>query len=80
MKTNIIRINTNELREKIEQYEIIYNEKVYLFMSRETMECIKNTILSKTPKMYSYTDAVAMYEGHNVYIDNDLKLGEVEIR
>lgn len=82
MKTKIIDIN--KLSEEIENFEVMTNQKAYLFMHRATTDYLENTIPTKELYLNNsscrFSDVIAKFQGRNVYIDDDLKFGEVEIR
>lgn len=90
MRTNIVRniIDTDKLSAEIDRYEIITNQNAYLFIHTATIDCMKNAISNE--ELYPCMELknsnccssgiIAKFQGRKVYIDDDLKFGEVEIR
>lgn len=86
MKTNIIKniIHIDKLNEQINMFEMLNSQQAYLFMHRATIDYLENTIPAKelciNDSSCRHSDVIAKFKGRNVYIDDDLKFGEVEIR
>lgn len=94
MKTNIVEniIKTDKLNEEIYRFELLSNQKAYIFMNNSTMECLKGTAnISSISEIDSYKRAfmnsscrpsgvIAVYNGRKIYENDDLKFGEIEIR
>lgn len=60
----------------INKYEIINNIRAYLIMNQDTAD----SFASQSNIPYASKNQIYMYKGNKILIDNDLKLGEVEIR
>ena len=60
----------------IEAFKAMNNVKAYLIMSQDTADSIASHF--NMPCMPS--NRVNMYKGNNIFIDNDLPFGKVEIR
>lgn len=83
-------VDTNKLDKQINEYEYTTGEEPYLFMSNATGNAIINELfnISTMPpteieKMLRFiTPGVktGTYKGINIYENNDLAFGEVEIR
>lgn len=83
-KFSIIKtMDTNKLHYEINNHINNYDEdSPYIFMNIDTLEaiaceCIPEIELRTCEKPDGY---VAQYESNKVFINNDLKFGEVEIR
>lgn len=89
-KFSIVKtIDYDKISSEIEEYIMRTGEKPYLFMHIDTIDTIWNELKSTFTKFVdpSYvlnnsksTDVRAEYEGCRIYVNNDLKFGEVEIR
>lgn len=84
MKTNIIAIDRHKLEETITYFETVTNQHAYIFMSDKTAsmfeEELNDIILKLMPDADQNRGYIAMYNGNRIYIDNEIKFGEVDIR
>lgn len=72
-------IDLDKLNDRIEKYELRERERPYVFMSTATAnaafpyhECVQS--------LRTCNGVVALYRGYNVFINNSLSFGEVELR
>ena len=81
MKVDIAQrhVDTEKLNKAIQEFEIITNQKAYLFMNRDTALALTNPLEMSHLSM-EYSDVVMLYAGNRVYFDRRLGFGEVEIR
>lgn len=81
-------IDYDKISSEIEEYKMRTGEKPYLFMHIDTIDTIWNklkfTLTKFVDPLYvlnnKSADMKAEYEGCKMYVNNDLKFGEVEIR
>lgn len=76
-------INLDVLEDKIDEYVRKNNESPYIFMNEDTADAIAYTyeVIPHTHRNVTYKNGiVGRYCGYKVFLDNDLKLGEIEIR
>lgn len=82
-KFSIIKtVDTEKLHNEVNNYMTITGEyNPYIFMNIDTLEAVASefipTVKLRTYGMDGYT---SQYEGNKVFVNNDLKFGEVEIR
>jgi hypothetical protein len=81
MKIDIIdkRINLEKLNEEIQKYEILFDQKAYLFMNQDTADEI-SALYHTTYGVTKGSGRIVSYSGNRVYNDEGLKFGEIEIR
>lgn len=91
MKVKAVRtdIDCRSLYKNICDFEGTTNQTAYLIMNKDTAQCFEETC-AKNNYWYGYHlcqqlcesmyDTIAEYCGHKIFIDNDLKFGEIEIR
>lgn len=73
-------INTSILDSKIARYlNSNKEESPYIFMNEDTVNAIA-CAYEVVPRIYYKNGVVGRYQGYKVFLDNDLKFGEVEIR
>lgn len=72
-------INTSILDIKIDRYLNSNKEEPYIFMNEDTVDAITYTP-EVIPRTHYKNGVVGKYCGYKVFLDNDLKFGEVEIR
>ena len=84
MKINVLqkRLDETKLNEEIQKFEILNNQAAYLFMNEETIDELASVC---TPQIYlesteGINGMICYYHGRRVYKNENLKLGEVEIR
>ena len=93
MKSTIIqtKIDTNKLTSDIKTFENANNEDAYLFMSKETAETLYRATAvildSEFPLRAGYASSLSephcvegSFKGRNIYIDNKIPFGDVDIR
>ena len=87
MKTNIITIDEDKLKEAITYFESTTNQCAYIFMSDETAlvleekyKYLNKIILKLRPDADPNRGYIATYNGKRIYIDNTIEFGEVDIR
>lgn len=89
MKSTIIqtKIDTNKLTSDIKEFENANNEDAYLFMNKETAETLYRATAiildSNFPMASSLSDphyVEGSFKGRNIYIDNKIPFGDVDIR
>lgn len=72
-----------KLNYEIDSYQVTTGEtNPYLFMNKNTVNTIINSYkeFNISPYKIHKDDCIGCYKGYKVFIDNDLKLGEIEIR
>lgn len=72
-----------KLNYEIDSYQAMTGEiKPYLFMNKNTVDTIINSYkeFNISPYKIHKDDCIGCYTGYKVFIDNDLKLGEIEVR
>lgn len=89
MKVEIIRTNVNceTLYRNIREFEISTLQTAYLFMNKDTLKCLED-ICHKNKYWYGYSlykensscGIIANFTGNKIFLDDDLRFGEVEIR
>lgn len=86
-KFSIVRtIDFGKLDYEIDGYMTMTGEKnPYLFMNKDTIDAITNSYEVVHIRPYDTTritneDCKGHYCGHKIFLDNDLKFGEVEVR
>jgi len=87
MKTNIITIDENKLVDEIRSFEIVTNQRAYIFMSYKTASVLEekykylnDIILKLGPDADTKRGYIATYNGNKIYIDNEIEFGKVDIR
>lgn len=85
MKINIVKsisIDEDKLIENINNFERRNNQKAYLFMNEDTINalCVPEPFPYYKTSFISQSGIIYSCKGRNLYIDNNLKMGEVEIR
>ena len=78
MKINIIQLTIclGKLDDEVRKYEIINNQRAYLIMNQDTADSLAAQFnLPCAPR-----NTIGIYKGNKIFIDNDLKYGDVEIR
>ena len=83
-------VDTNELDRQIEEYECTTGKVPYLFMANSTGNAIFKEIcdiptmspidIEEMLRLMTPGAKVETYKGINIYENNDLEFGEVEIR
>ena len=83
-------VDTNKLDKQINEYKYTTGEEPYLFMSNATGNAIMNelcniptmppTKIEEMLRLMTPGAKVGTYKGINIYENNDLAFGEVEIR
>ena len=84
-KSNIINIKNVSLNLKKLDNEICgltdtQNKDPYIFMSKDTINLLKECASSMNFECQSMSGLVEKYNGYKVFCNNDLDLGEVELR
>ena len=84
-KFSIIKeVNIDKLSDEIDRYIAITNEyNPYIFMNIDTLEAVGNeSVPMSYVRKYDKADRYAEgeFNGCKVFIHNDLKFGEIEIR
>ena len=80
-KINIFNtIDIDKLRKEVEKFEVKNKKDAYIFMSFQTMVEIVTQLYGEVIKCKPNNCRLFDFEGRKVYEDNDLKLGEVDIR
>lgn len=86
-KFSIVRtIDFGKLDYEIDGYMAMTGEKnPYIFMNKDTVDAITSAYEVVHVRPYETTriareDCKGYYCGHKVFVDNDLKFGEVEVR
>lgn len=84
MRVNICKkeINKRKLLEEIQKYETKNNEKAELLMNVETAETLESgdSNFESYKGTRNYDGIFGKYEANEIFIDNNLPFGEVEIR
>lgn len=83
MKTNLIRsvISTGDLRRNIEQFELLTNQTAILLMNEETGKVLEDKCMLSNGFMPSEgLGTLKAYNSRKIFIDNDLRYGEIDIR
>ena len=80
-KINIFTtIDIDKLRKEVEKFEAKNNKDAYIFMSFPTMVEIINQVYGEVVRFKPHNCRLFNFEGRKVYEDEDLKLGEIDIR
>ena len=87
-KISIVRtIDFEKLDDEIDAYMTMTGEtNLYLFMNKDTVDAIMSAYKVRYIASYEsisetrYSDYKCHYRGLKVFLDNDLKFGEVEVR
>lgn len=83
-KFSIIRtLDFGKLNYEIDSYQTMAGEtNPYLFMNKNTVDMVINPYKEFNIRPYKIHegDCISCYSGYKVFIDNDLKLGEIEVR
>ena len=77
MKISVLEIDYDKLDYNVQAVQSSNDSDVYLFMNAETAELLSHD------ECFNHTAsslAQMTYCGSKVYIDNDLKVGEVDLR
>lgn len=84
MKKNIFNIDIDfaELNDRIEEFSIVENVDPYLVMSKDTAKVIANQCCEFAVDTSSMkeTGRLGKYKGYKILIDNDLSVGDVDVR
>jgi hypothetical protein len=83
MKVSLIsnEINLPMLNNEINYYLNLANQEPYLFMNKDTANTIAEQHgLPSLVVVKDYSKNVGTYVGYKIYLDDDLKFGEVDIR
>lgn len=82
-------VDINKLDKQIDEYKYTTGEEPYLFMSNATGKAIMNelcdipmppTDIEEMLRLMTPGSKVGTYKGINIYENNNLEFGEVEIR
>ena len=77
----VTQIDLNKLKEEIQEYiNESGNHNPYIFMSKSTSNSIEHSMPSMVDKDKLNNRTKATYDGYNVFINNDLDFGTIEIR
>lgn len=77
----VTTIDLNKMREEIEAYKNqTGNHNPYIFMSKSTANAIEHSMSSMIERDKLNNRTKATYDGYNVFINNDLDFGTIEIR
>lgn len=83
-KFSIIKtIDLNKLCHEIDEYIMQTKElKPYIFMHIDTIDAIDEASSTSftNPSTPHYEGVIGYWEGYKIFVNNDLKFGEVEIR
>ena len=76
-----ILFKKNALYDEVNNYIAITNEyNPYIFMNIDTLAAIGSKLTTTVVKYGINECTIAEYEGNKIFINNDLKFGEIEIR
>lgn len=82
MKTNIIKVDLIKLNEEICKFESITDKKADLIMSSRTFDSIKkacDVTWHDIDSIDTSKGRLGVYKGNDVYINDGLRYGEVNI-
>ena len=82
MRTNIIKFDFIKLNEEIHEFENSTGKKADLIMSKETFDSMKsfNELPLYNDSSFDFSKGrLGIYEGNDVYINDGLRYGEVNI-
>jgi hypothetical protein len=69
MKINVLSIDEDKLIDGINMFTLTQEKYPYLMMSRKTFELLQK-----------YSSVLSRCNGFKIYFDNELNLGEINIR
>jgi hypothetical protein len=78
MKINVLSIDEKKLMDNLDIFVAEQNKNPYLIMSKDTSELIIDQYEETFP-FKKFADLIH-YQGYRVLIDNDLDIGEIDIR
>ena len=81
-KFSIVKeIDLDKLRKQIELYKYETGEiNPYIFMNLDTIKQIGEQVGAPCKTLYFNTYEIGFFEGHNIFLHNGLRYGEIEIR
>lgn len=82
MNFSIVKdLDLEKLDKKIKEFETDYEESPYIFMNNDTINKMTNFNFDNyAMRGVSRSECIYKYMEHNVYIDNSLEFGEIELR
>lgn len=83
MKMSIIRpvIEENKLRSYITYFESTHSTPAILLMNSDTsLELLNRCVIGCSEKQSLVKKTLKKYKGRKVFIDEDMKFGEIDIR
>lgn len=84
MEMELVKVDTDSLRENIIEVEKNVKGEVYLIMNNQTMRCLESMDVNNFENIIDYSNGeeayITQYDRCRIMINNNLKFGIVEIR
>ncbi len=82
MKVKLVHkiVSTTELRAGITMFESMVNKQAILLMNEETRKMLEDKCLKSCGYEIRDYGTLKRYDGRKIFIDGELKFGEIDIR